>query len=562
MKYLFYFLLFWQLSYSQNISVLEIGQQLIYEKKHEKAILYFNEQLRTTNDANLKAELLLGLAEIYKLELNFNTSNSYYIRAFQQIKKTKNYQLEFLYYVKMAEFYRKRALLEQAIVQLDKASSLLKKHTITEVNLAKYYSRKAALSTEYYHNADSTLFYAYKSMKIAERINDKDNVFYSKLEIAGVHDRQKNYKKSIKEFEELIGYAKKNNLVQHCADVYINYTRALISDKQLDKALIKSLEALEHAKKHDLLYNKILSTIDIYNLYKVKNNLNKANEYLEYRLQLSEKYYKLEHNKYLFELEEKYKVAEKETQIAINKLELAKKSDQLANNKTKLSVVLGLFFFMILIVILIAYFLRKSNSTNKKLKFLSQQNEFLLSEANHRINNNLQLIIILITAQISKVSENESEEINKILKKINSIATLHRHLYQSGDKRKVDSYKYLKDIQISFADVFLENQIRANFKIETIQLSADVSMYLGLLLTELCMNSIKHAFETAKNKEINFTLKKENDSFEFYYSDNGDGILAEDCKPKLVDKICRQLRTDYKIKCENGFHFSFEKNLQ
>lgn len=553
--------MFWQLSYTQDNSVLEIGQRLIYENKHEEAITHFKKQLVKTNDAILKAELLLGLAEVYKLQLNFNVSNSYYIRAFQQIKKTKNYQLEFLYYVKMAEFYRKRALLEQAILQLDKATALLKKHTISEANLAKYYNRKAALSTEYSHNADSTLFYANKSLKIAKKINDKDNVFYSKLEIAGVHDRQENYKKAIKEFEELIHYAKENNLIQHCADVYINYTRALINDKQLDKALIKSLEALELARKHDLLYNKILTTIDIYNLYKEKNNLSKANEYLEYRLELSEKYYKLEHNKYLFELEEKYKVAEKEKVIAINKLELAKKNDQLANNNTKLSVMLGLFLIMILIVILIAYFLRKSNSTNKKLQFLSQQNEFLLSEANHRINNNLQLIIILITAQISKISENESEEINKILKKINSIATLHRHLYQSEDKRKVDSYKYLKDIQISFADVFLENKIKANFKIEPIDLSADVSMYLGLLLTELCMNSIKHAFETAKNKEINFTLKKKNDSFEFYYSDNGAGIVTEDCKPKLVDKICRQLRTDYKIRCENGFHFSFEKNL-
>ena len=554
--------MFWQLSYTQDNSVLEIGQRLIYENKHEEAKAHFNEQLVKTNDAILKAELLLGLAEVYKLQLNFNVSNSYYIRAFQQIKKTKNYQLEFLYYVKMAEFYRKRALLEQAIFQLDKATALLKKHTISEANLAKYYNRKAALSTEYSHNADSTLFYANKSLKIAKKINDKDNVFYSKLEIAGVHDRQENYKKAIKEFEELIHYAKENNLIQHCADVYINYTRALINDKQLDKALIKSLEALELARKHDLLYNKILTTIDIYNLYKEKNNVSKANEYLEYRLELSEKYYKLEHNKYLFELEEKYKVAEKEKVIAINKLELAKKNDQLANNNTKLSVMLGLFLIMILIVILIAYFLRKANSTNKKLTFLSQQNKFLLSEANHRINNNLQLIIILITAQISKISENESEEINKILKKINSIATLHRHLYQSEDKRKVDSYKYLKDIQISFNDIFLEKKIKTNFNIESIELSADVSMYLGLLLTELCMNSIKHAFETAKNKEINFTLKKKNDSFEFYYSDNGAGIVTEDCKPKLVDKICRQLRTDYNIKCENGFHFSFKKTLQ
>ncbi len=561
MRYLFYLLLFSQISYSQRNPIFDVGEKLIYENKLEQAIKYFNNQLLETKDTALKTELFLGLAEVYKLQLNFNAANTFYVKAHELIKKSKDPHLEFLYNVKMAEFYRKRALLDQAVLQLDKATFLLKKHTISESNLAKYYGRKAALFTEFYFIPDSTIFYANKSLEIAKRIGDKDNIFYSTLEIAGVYERQKKYKKAIVYFLELIEYAKKNNLIQHRADVYNNYIRILSKDKQFDKALSESLNVLKFTQENNLLFNQILITIDLYNLYKGLNNLEKANEYLEHRLQLTEKYYKLEHNKYLFELEEKYKVAEKETQIAKNKLELANKSEQLVSNRNNLSIILGLFFGIIAVAFLIGYFLRKANSTNKKLQFLSQQNEFLLSEANHRINNNLQLIIILITAQISKVSENESEEINKILKKINSIATLHRHLYQSGDKRKVDSYKYLKDIQISFADVFLENKIKANFKIETIDLSADVSMYLGLLLTELCMNSIKHAFDTVENKEINFVLKKKNDSFEFLYSDNGNDILTEDCKPKLVDKICRQLRTDYKIRCENGFHFSFEKNL-
>jgi two-component sensor histidine kinase len=42
-----------------------------------------------------------------------------------------------------------------------------------------------------------------------------------------------------------------------------------------------------------------------------------------------------------------------------------------------------------------------------------------MSEANHRINNNLQLIIILIEGQIEKMNLQESEEIKKILVKIN-----------------------------------------------------------------------------------------------------------------------------------------------
>lgn len=561
MRYFLFFILFFQHSFGQKDSLVDFGQRLIYENKHAEAIDYFNKQLIATKDSNNRAVFLLEIAEVYKLQLDFSKASSYYIKAFEEIKKKNNYQLEFLYYVKMAEFYRKRALHEQAVVELDKAKILLKKYPINDANLAKYYSRKAAVFNEYYSMPDSTIAYAKKSLIYATKDNDKDNIFYSKLEIASIYDEKNNYKKAIEGYKELIVYAEKNNLIQHRADVYINYTRTLVKDQQLDKALNESLKALELAKKYNLLYNEILVSIDIYNLYKGMNNLKEANKYLEYRLELSEKYYKLEHNKYLFELEEKYKVAEKEKQIEINKLELSNKDKKLANNRISFYIIFGLFVIVILIAVLIAYFLKKSKSTNKRLQFLSQQNEFLLSEANHRINNNLQLIIILITVQLDKIPENEGQEIRKILKKINSIATLHRHLYQSDDRRHVDSYKYLKDIQISFADLFSEHGIATHFEIESIELSADVSMYLGLLLTELCINSIKYAFLDQEDKEIRFELKQDKGSFCFSYSDNGVGFSSVDVKPKLIDQLCRQLRVQYQIDADRGFHFSFEKSI-
>lgn len=224
-------------------------------------------------------------------------------------------------------------------------------------------------------------------------------------------------------------------------------------------------------------------------------------------------------------------------------------------------MVVGLFLIVTLITLLISYFLNKSKKNNKQLQFLSDQNEFLLSEANHRINNNLQLIVILISDQISKLPDNESKEIKKILKKINSIATLHRHLYQSKDKKTVNSLTYLKDIKNSFSDLFLENNIKTIFNIEPIALPIDMAMYLGLLLTELCVNSIKHAFANQEYKEINFDLNKSNDFLSFKYSDNGSVLSDTTIKPKLIDKLCRQLRIDYAISTNKGFNFSFEKKI-
>ena len=559
MKYLLFCILFWQLSFSQKDSVVNFGQHLIYESKHDQAVNYFTNKLEKPDNSIQEVELLLGLAEVYKLKMDFNKSKFYYTKAFKKIKKINNHQLEFLYYVKTAEFYRKRALFKEAAGQLDKANKILKKYPIDEANMAKYYSRKAALFTEYYNLPDSTLAYAEKSLKIAKKINDKDNIFYSSLEIACVYERKKDYKSAIIDFEELIEYSKKNNLIQQEADVYINYANVLIKDNQVNKALSESLKAIEFAKENNLLYNENVLAITIYEIYKSLNNYEKAYEYLEYRLQLSEQYHNLEHDKFLFELEEKYKLAEKENQIKINTLELANKDKELAANQVQFYIIAGMFLVAILITFLIAYFLRKTKITNKELQFLSQQNQFLLSEANHRINNNLQLIIILISDRLNKLPENEAREVKKILKKVNSIATLHRHLYQSEDKTKVNTYKYLNDIKNSFMDMFLENNIIINFEIEPIELSTDVAMYLGLLLTELCINSIKHAFIDQEYKEITFELKKQNDIFYFRYSDNGTAIFPENIRPKLISKICRQLKVNGNFDTSKGFSFSFEK---
>ena len=563
MRYLLFFIfLFSQVSLAQNDSIVQRGQSLMYANKHSEAIAYFNKYLAKPQNAALEIELLLALADVYKLDLKYADANTYYLKAYKRILEIKNVQLEFLYYVKMSEFYRKRTLFEAMIKQLNKADQLLKHHTISDANLAKFYSRKAALFTEHFSIADSTLLYAQNSLKHATKVGDKDNIFYAQLEIACVYERKGEYKQALLDFQKLIQYARVNNLVQNEADVSINYVGVLIKDKQLDKALEEALKAIAFSKKHNVLYNENIFVIKVYEIYRDRKQYEKANHYLEYRQRLSEQYYKFEHNKFLFELEEKYKLNDKENQITIKNLELANKNEQLSTNKIRLYVILGLFFMVIIAAMSIAYFLKKTKATNKELQFLSQQNEFLLSEANHRINNNLQLIIILISVQLNKIPENESQEMKKILKKIGSIATLHRHLYQSTDKRHVNSYKYLRDIQVSFSDLFLENHIDAHFEIDAIELSADVSMYLGLLLTELCINSIKYAFDGQESKKITFSLKKDNDMFHFQYRDNGVGIPLNDVKPKLIDQMCRQLRISYTITNDQGLFFAFTKEIK
>lgn len=554
--------MFFQFGFSQNDSIIATGENLTDQNKFEEAITHYKEKLLLPKNEVQKAKILLGLADIYKLQLKYKISNSYFLQAFEVIKKTGNKELEFLYHVKMAEFYRKRGLFSEADEQLKMAEVISKHVTINDTYLSRFYSRKAALFTEHFFQKDSTFFYANKALKLAQKNNDKDLIFYSTLEIAGVFEERKDYKKAIQYLENLIESAKTNNFVQQQTDAQINYTRLLIKDNQLKKALQECLKALEFSKKNNLFFGEMLFTDNIRNIYEKLGNMSKAYEYSKKRTKLTEEYYKKEHDKFLFELEEKYKLSTKDNEIKIKNLEIANANKALVSSKLKLYISIALFLLAIAIAVFISYYLNKTKQSNVKLHSLSLENKFLLSEANHRINNNLQLIIILISDQLKKLPKNQQGELKNVLKKIDSIATLHSHLYKNPDKSTVDSQKYLNEIVINFNELFKENGIIADIHIDSILIATDFAMYLGLLLTELCINSLKHAFDDQEIKKISFELKLINGEMVFLYSDNGNQKENQNIQPKLIDKLCRQLKLNYTINTLDGFSFFFKHQIK
>ncbi|WP_197072702.1 sensor histidine kinase [Bizionia psychrotolerans] len=336
---------------------------------------------------------------------------------------------------------------------------------------------------------------------------------------------------------------------------------SLLRDNQKVKCLEVALEALEFAKEHNLLIKQLNYAITIQGLYEENKNFEKANEYSKLILKLQNDYNLIIQDKFLLDLKEKYKLAEKENEIKINQLEIENKNRALASNKTNLYVSIGLLLAAIGLTLLIGYFLKKEQKSNKELQKLSQENEFLLSEANHRINNNLQLVVILISDQLKKTSEENKFLLKNILTKVEAISTLHKHLYKNEDKQKLELHYYLNDVKISFFDVFKDNNIETNFSIDAVEIPTDYAMYFGLLLTELCINSIKHAFEKQGSKEINFELSHNNNMLYFHYSDNGTTANNKTIVPKLIDKLCRQIKVDYRIDTSNGFKFSIEQKL-
>lgn len=225
--------------------------------------------------------------------------------------------------------------------------------------------------------------------------------------------------------------------------------------------------------------------------------------------------------------------------------------------KNQILLVIIVTFFVVGFLFLI-YHLKKVRIINLQLENYAKQNEFLISETNHRVNNNLQLISLLIADTLRKKhTEENKNDFVKLLSKVDTIASLHRHLYQSKTDDKIDLKQYLLEVKDNFLHLEQDKELQIKLDIDSIQSNSDNAMYIGLLITELIINSVKHAFQNNQEKTITLTIHNRNQTTIFDYEDNGLRSIQKEISPKLVLQLCQQLKVYPTIETTKGFRLYF-----
>ncbi|MBL7707020.1 MAG: hypothetical protein JNM21_15845 [Taibaiella sp.] len=193
------------------------------------------------------------------------------------------------------------------------------------------------------------------------------------------------------------------------------------------------------------------------------------------------------------------------------------------------------------------------------------QIELLIDELNHRVKNNLQLLYSLNSLQ---VSAHKDQYVTNILK--DNVARIKAMMLvnESLDPGKNNSSELfapgvvINKIAAHLKQIFAgEVPVRINIDIEeSIILNAASGLSLGLIITELMTNSLKHAFAGQPEPEISISLYRSLNNWELHYRDNGKGMLTQSKDSfglNLISDLTRQLRGSYKIDPVNGVHYVF-----
>lgn len=185
--------------------------------------------------------------------------------------------------------------------------------------------------------------------------------------------------------------------------------------------------------------------------------------------------------------------------------------------------------------------------------------ETLLKELNHRVKNNLQLIISLINMQAATLSDSNAKmALTQASDRMLSLVLVHQKLYKTQQNEDIFMPDFLKElvenIDNSFQTGGNDNII---FNLDNINLNSEKAILIGFIVTELVTNAYKHAFTQNKQHQLQINFLKVEGTFCLQIIDNGIGFNTQakqyNFGYQLIEKLMIQLKGKWSINSELGF---------
>ena len=169
----------------------------------------------------------------------------------------------------------------------------------------------------------------------------------------------------------------------------------------------------------------------------------------------------------------------------------------------------------------------------------------LMQELQHRVANSLQIIASVLMQSARKVQSDEARgHLHDAHHRVMSIAKVQKQLAVSALER-VDLRTYLNHLCESLGASMIHDhdQITINVKSENSTVSADVSISLGLVVTELVINSLKHAFPGGRLGQIDVEYDARGKDWTLSVTDDGVGMPTgkDEATPGLGTSIVQAL---------------------
>jgi two-component sensor histidine kinase len=200
------------------------------------------------------------------------------------------------------------------------------------------------------------------------------------------------------------------------------------------------------------------------------------------------------------------------------------------------------------------------NNVSSRVSELEQK-DMLVKEVNHRVKNNLQIILSLLNLDIRFHPDEPEIVIDDTRSRINYMFTLHDKIYRSNSSTDTNIKDYLPDIAKSLLQMYDMN-VKVWEDLDEAMINLDLAIPLGLMLTEVINNLVKYAYPGSDNGNffIKFKFKGSMGVLDLY--DDGVGLpdsfdfeSSTGLGMTVIKSLTSQIDADTFIIPDEGAHF-------
>ena len=201
-------------------------------------------------------------------------------------------------------------------------------------------------------------------------------------------------------------------------------------------------------------------------------------------------------------------------------------------------------------------------AANGRLSQAVEQRDLLLREVYHRVKNNLQLIDGIVTLQARRLADPDAKNgLQGLRRRLYALGLVHQQLMSSSDLKTFDVSPFLKELSENIIEGIGGRDISLSVRAIPLDVGLDFAIPLGLLVTELVTNSLKHAFPDGRGKIEVVLDRREDGTMVLVVSDNGTGYDILETSQKemssglgtaLIDGLVSQLKAIIKVRRMNG----------
>ncbi|MFA7566505.1 MAG: PAS domain S-box protein [Alkalispirochaeta sp.] len=170
----------------------------------------------------------------------------------------------------------------------------------------------------------------------------------------------------------------------------------------------------------------------------------------------------------------------------------------------------------------------KRKRIEEELQQALRRNDIIMKELQHRVKNNLNMVMSLISIVEPKVNDEEARHVLQDTRnRVRTIAGIYEQLNQKGTIERIDLASYLSELAESVVATLSSKakQLTLTSNLEPVYVDIQTAVVIGLITNELVTNAVKHAFPERDSGHITVCLTTTNQGgYRFSVSDDGIGL--------------------------------------